>query len=413
MNYNKTSYVLALFTAIAIFSGSGFKLGPAQVRLFDFGIIILIITFVLSDTRLVLRREYLFFYIVFGFLLTYAVLLLPFQPYSQTATILQIVELAEYLIVFSVFSSFLADESTTEHKLILDTALWVTVIGSTLSIIAFFTLGVRPVLQWYVFGLPAFGVYYAAAKYAAQGDWYYLIIILILLLRILVGQSRSMYLFIPLAALFTLIYLNVTGPVIKFRKISMIKTIPTVGIPLVGTFLIFPSLQNRVISIIQVSQGFLSRPARWIAGLNVFKQHPFGIGLGNYATAVQNLALKGEISYPSWFVSLFGSNRIEIELSKYRVGNAGPHSDLFRLLVELGFVGLASIIVFWILLMKRILNHSMDKLSISLAATMVYLIFQQLVNSQLFTGSGGIIFTLFFAIFSTYGLASNREKDSL
>ena len=166
MSYSKTSYVLALFTAIVVLSGSGFKAGPAQIRLFDLGIVLLLIAFVLSNTKLAFRRDYLFFYAIFSCLLTYSVLLLPVQTYSRTATVLQIIELAEYLVVFSVSSSFLINKNVTEHELVLDTVLWLTVAGSVISIAAFVALGVRPVTQWYAFGFPAFGMYYATAKYA-------------------------------------------------------------------------------------------------------------------------------------------------------------------------------------------------------------------------------------------------------
>jgi O-antigen ligase len=172
-----------------------------------------------------------------------------------------------------------------------------------------------------------------------------------------------------------------------------------------------PRIQARIISIVQLSQGFLARPARWLAGMSVLRSHPFGVGLGNYATAVQDFTLRGMISYPTWFINIFTPSRIATELNKYRVGNAGPHSDFFRLLVELGFIGVGLLIIYWIFLFKRMFNYSSEPVALSLVATMIYLFFQQLVNSQLFAGRGGIRLVLFLSIFLTYEFAMDRNSS--
>ena len=413
MYYSKSTYILALFTSMVYLSGSGLSIGPMVIRFFDLGVLMLLIAFVISDSELKFRRNYLFFYIVFGSFLAYSIVLSPFQPYPQTASIIQIFELAEYFIVFSIFSSLLIDKDTNEHEMILDTLLWITVVGSLISIAFFFTYGVRPVLKWYFFGFPAFGLYYSTARYATRKDWRYLIITLIILIRIIVQQSRSSYIFVPLAVLFSMLitYRLKEWKSLFSNKNFAIGSVAT-GLPVAGLTFFLPRVQDRLISIVQLSQGFLARPARWIAGLNVFYHHPFGIGLGNYVKAVQDFAISGKITYPSWFIDIFSPHRIAIEMNKYRVGNAGPHSDFFRLLIELGFVGGILILIFWTMLLKRMLNYSADPVSLTLVSSLIFLTLQQIVNSQLFSGGGGISIVVFISIFSTYELAKHRETGT-
>lgn len=412
MMRKKSTYLLAVFIVSVLLSGSGIGVGPAQLRLFDISISLLVVGFVVSGNQLVFYRDSLTVYVVFGGILLYVLLLFPIQEFSIIASLLQLIELTEYLIVFAVLSSFLADGSVRDFKFILDTVLFVTVVGSLISVGAFVALGVRPVTQWYVFGLPAFGVFYAMARYVQTKDIVFVPVLLLLVVRVMIGQSRSVYIFLPLAGAIALVVSRKSSVSPRaFLRRDIVGGAVASLLPVLGGWIFLPEIRARASSIFQLSSGFLNRPGRWLAGFDVFKQYPLGVGLGNYATAVQRTASEGVITYPQWFVNIYGSDRTARQITKFQSGSAGPHSDFFRLLVELGPVGAILLVVFWLFLMKRVLTYPTDPVAIALNATIIYFVGQQMVNSQLFTGAGGVLVIIFVALFVTFQTTDSDDRN--
>jgi O-antigen ligase len=163
---------------------------------------------------------------------------------------------------------------------------------------------------------------------------------------------------------------------------------------IIGVLSFLPSILNRFLSIIRGSQLLFARPVIYYSGFQIFLENPYGVGLGNHATAVQDYARSNEFDYPQWFIDLAQENTIDHMMWQFNNNIVGTHSDLFGFLVETGAIGVLFFILFWAIVLRHVIRSDPITSQIVLKVSILYVGFQSIINSQLLTGGGPVIVIL-------------------
>lgn len=380
----------------------GIPVGLLNVRLQDISILALVLVFATTERRLRTNNKALILVVPLIGLAVYSTILLPFQDFSVTSSLVDLIELSSYIALFVIITHYLIlftrDDIEKTLYLLFLISLW----GSINALFHSILLGGRVVGVVYVFGassiIYAFGLYYTLSRLIEQGNYVYALGTVVILVRVLVSNTRTLWLLLPLPMLVILL----RNGHFKWRgNIKKLFGYTTATASLVAlSIFINPSTIGRFLSIIQGSQGLFIRPIRWYSGLQLLKEYPYGVGLGNFPTGIKHAVKLDLLTYPDWFSQTVSPSLIQHQKTIFTTGETIVHSDIFRFTAELGLIGTILIISFWTVVLRMIINQDNQGL-LPVAGTILYSCLYTIVNPGLLTGNITITLIL-ISIYATY-----------
>lgn len=382
------------------------ELGPARLRPVDLIVIcITVLSFIHSPRYTLTKFDVRLLLPLLG-MFGYGIVLLNFQPYPVSNSIVDLIELFETIVLYiSLRHLFKEGGVSLLNNLFYIVSVW-TAISSVVGVLFYITTGVRLVYVPYVVGLPAFSTFYMVSMYFQTQKWRYLAFSVVIILRIIFTQSRSIWIGMVGAVLILLL-------IDRQEAFSSIRTqLPTVivsiGMSLMSTLLLFPALIDRVLSLVRGNQFLFARPVIYVSGLQYLAEYPLGVGLGNFTAAIQKGAVNGTLWFPSWFRHITGEGIIDYMLEQIAAGTMGSHSDLVRFFVELGPVGGLLFILFWAVILRLIVITDRHALSNSLRLALLYFGIQSVINAYLLVRGDGFLIVLVLV-----ALVTLNETDDL
>jgi len=401
----RTLLLSVTIAGIIISPAQGLSLGPANIRLVDMVIVFLfIITFIHEDQISISKIDLRLILPLLGILL-YSVLLLPFQSYPISNSMLDIIELIEIILLFILLTHHLHHITVQDGERLLYLIYFLTVLGSAIAIIFYLFSSSRFVGVPIIFGISSFSLYYSLIYYMRYQNLSYILGSGIILTKILLSQSRSIWIVLPIPIVIIALF-NLNNTRIQENKNQLFRVAGIFISIGMGVITLAPPISQRFLSIVRASQQLLARPVVYYSGLQIFFDHPFGIGLGNYAVALQDYALTGRLIYPDWFRSLVGDRLIQHLTGKFQNATTGSHSDIFSFLIGTGLIGLVLYILFWLLILRLIFSAKLDHQSLVLKLSLLYIGIQSVIGAQLVSGGGPII-AVFLSILISNELAQN------
>jgi len=381
--------MLALTIAGPSFS---YSLGPAVIRSGDFLLLLLMIVVVISGPIILYKYSYFFILPLVIIGLYAAILSVVSGPSSNT--VIELIDLTTIIVSFAIIPALLFHTNNIIEKTLLVVFI-LTVVGSVTPIAYFIQTGDRPFGVPLSFGFPALALFYALTAYIHNKN------ILVgfggaaVLFRILFQQTRLVWIFAPIA-----------GVLILYTSNNNIKDVLREHINLIYSFLFIlsitivsvPSIRERLVSIVEGSQALFARPVIYYAGLSAFWNNPLGHGLGTFSEAVEQSLKSGETTYPDWFINITGERVVSYVLGRIVQGETGPHSDLIKMAVELGVIGIICYSLFLLISIKVLLYEQETAQSKVLAAASLYLMLTNLINPGILAG-GGKTYAILFSMY--------------
>jgi O-antigen ligase len=365
-------------------------LGPANIRLLDIAIASLIFMSVIESEKLELPSSIIVITAPLILLGIYSILIFPIQPYPIGNSIIDFIELIEIILFFLILSHNLSRLNKSGIETILRSIFFLTVIGSVAGILYYIATGSRFVGVPFIFGIPSFGIYYGLTYYLYYRNPVTIVFTVIILIRIIFQNSRSLWITLPVPILIiAFLHWKILTEILERDVLIRISALTSA---IAGSIIIaVPPITDRFLSLVRGSQFLFARPVVYYSGLQTLVDNPLGIGLGNYATALQDYTVSGELQYPQWFVQIVQKDLIEAMFWRFDDGNMGSHSDIFGFLVETGIIGFSLFVLFWILLLRYIVTSSVSPVQLVLKMSLLYVGLQSIINSQLLTGGGPYI----------------------
>jgi hypothetical protein len=404
MNFNRKILFIVII-GIVVLPVQGIAVGPANVRGQDFLILMLFSYFIISGQNLSFQRvtlKIVFPLIVIG---VYSVLLLPIQSFSIANSVVALIELSSYVILFLLISNYMMEMKNSYYYIITYSIFLLTVIGSVAAIFHFVYIGSRFVGVPYIIGIVPVGLYFGLIYSIAYSKPTYILGTSLIFVRVLLSNTRTFWILLPIPLLFILLYHRRFAGSITIKGIFQSIVIGIAGI--IVSLFINPLFLSRLRSILEGSQGLFIRPIRWYSGVQLIERYPLGVGLGNYASAVSYSAQSGGLDYPDWFRRLAGEDLITQQLSVYQTGAASAHSDFFKFFVELGPIGLVFFLLFLIFIFEKTLNQVSSPLVLVFKSSILYVLLRVMVNPGLLSGN----ITYLIILVSTYNvIISNLES---
>ena len=388
---NLLGLVLAISVSVPILDSV--SVGPAVIRQLDILFLLLGIYVVAHTQEYQFPNQSVKMLLPLIGILIYGIIIIPFQQFSVSNSLVELIQLVEIILIFLTLYQILSDEVVDQ---ILYTIFVITIVCSALSIPYYLFTNNRFVGVWFIAGIPPFALFYGLSSYVDTRSWFAGIGVLLITIRIVLARSRSVWLLLPVAGILAIVIAN-RGSMSK-EKVRTFSGISLAGLltilPIVA---VLPDLRRRFVSVVSGSQGLFARPVRYLSGIQALENYPFGVGLANYGVALQEMAKSDILAFPQWFRGIAGDWIIRRQLEKFRVGKGGPHSDLFKFLIETGLVGVSLFIMFWIMVLRSLMTGKEYRYRTAIQATIIYYGFQSMVNSILLAG-GGVTLILFLCI---------------
>lgn len=335
---------------------------------------------------------------LFGILL-YSIVLIPVQHFPVSNSIVDGIEMLEIIVLYLSSRNILCISDTgfiwnLLHKI----AIWTTV-SSFIGIVTFALTGTRLVYLPFVFGLPSLSIFYLVMVYLRTSKIQYGVFSIIILLRILFTQSRSVWL--AMSGAVVLLFLMDGLPSYGKVQKELLSLSGAGSVVFVGALVIFPSLIDRLLSLIRGNQFLFARPVIYLSAFQTFTKHPFGSGLGNFTPAVTRAANEGVLSYPGWFRDIAGKWIIGYSMDALAAGRWGAHSDLVKFTVELGIIGGILFALFWALIFRLVIVADRTESNRPFRYILIYFAIQSTINSYLLNGAYGAIILLLLSVLVT------------
>lgn len=366
----------------------GISYGPLVVRLQDLVFIILAAYYFLTNEKVILSENSLYIALPLIGIFIYSLLILPIQLFSIGESLFELVELLELIIVLIIFPHLISNGTGDIGRKALETIFILSVMGSIVSIPYYILTGGRFVGVWYIIGLPAIGLFLGVSSYMRSRHWLRLAGILFLITQIILARSRNRWVMLPIA---TILAIAVSTHLSYDRQTLGIFSRVTASVLLItgAIVVIFQDIATRFQSLISGGQGLFARPARYFAGLLISPNYPLGVGLANYGNAIQESTISVS-DYPAWFTDITGTRIVEKQLQ----GEPGSHSDVFQFLLETGLVGFSLFVLFWVRILRLLINGDDYHYRTGILASIIYIGLQSIINTQLLSGPGVILVVL-------------------
>lgn len=401
LNHKKISadkidlYVMGFITTILLIPFQGLEIFNFHIRLVDIAVLTTLLYFFFTysiDRKYMLKTNIIF--PLLG-LIVYGALILSFQSFSISNSLIEIIELIE-ITLFFIILYFLAEKlKNRDFEKIAHLIFIISVIGAFIRIIFYVMTADRFVGVWFLAGIMTYGFYYSGLMYLREQRLIYLLSLILFIITIFLSRTRG--------TLAVIIIVPLIYYLLKFKELSRRYKLKNI-IKLFGIFFIIailivlsiPKVSQRLYSITDQSQGFYSRPIIWIGGLYVFEKYPYGVGLKNFKEALSQEA--AELIYPVWFVDIVGEEAINKQVSIFESRGRGAHNDWFRILIELGLVGLALFALFWLFPIKDMLDLNPGNPIIILFSMMVIEGFINSLKGNIFLTENFYLSILFIVI---------------
>jgi hypothetical protein len=387
------SWTVSCILALTITGPSfSYSLGPAVIRLGDLLLLFLTIVVVISGPIILYKYSYFLILplVVIGL---YAAILSAISG-SSPNTMIELIDLTTIIVLFAI-APVLFFYGNNIVKKTLFVVFILTVMGSVTPIIYFIQTGDRPFGVLLSFGSPVLALFYALTVYIHNKSILIGLGGAVVLFRILFQQTRLVWIFAPVA-----------GVLILYNSNNNIKNVLNEHVNIIYSFLSVlliaivsvPSIRERLLSIVEGSQALFARPTIYYAGLSAFWNNPLGHGLGTFSEAVGQSIKSNETTYPDWFINIAGERVVSYVPGKIVQGETGPHSDLIKMAVELGIIGIICYCLFLLISIKLLLYEQKTAQSKVLAAASLYFILTNLINPGILS-NGGNMYAILFSMY--------------
>lgn len=394
-NPNKILFFLFVATVL-LPAGRYFEVANIiNIRPQDIVLVFLALAFILG--ALITQKKLRIFGKVFIFpiviLLTLSVFHLPFQGFV-TKSFVEIVELLEILLVFLIVSNIqITGLKTKDFQNVFKLIFFLSLVGSLIGIGYYFLTQQRFVETWFIFGFPAFGLYYSYFFYTKEKKRIYLLSFVFFLIFIILSRVRGVWIAVLLAPLILWILqgIRIRRLTINKRAVSAIFLMIFIT---VASIIFIPAIQSRVVSLVEHSQFMEQRYILGLSGLRMaIGTYGLGVGIGNFPYRLSEYL-------PKEYYSQF-SGRIE-------TGGLGAHSDLIKFLSELGFLGIFFYCLFWYLIYKKIAFRAINSISSLILATfLIEISLESFLSIDYFLRGGGLLLPIILYMF----LLFDRKED--
>lgn len=401
------SRLLAAIVVVSVFAPvfDYIHVGPAVIRQQDIAILLTVSYVIIREDMIELPFRLLITLLPLSALLLYGSFLTLVQPYPIQESMVELIQTAE-IILFSLAFVQIIDKKSTKYMF--QSIFIISIIGSILSLYGYFVIGKSLVRLPLIPGISSFGLYYGVSSYVSTQNRLTAIGVGLILIQIVISETRSKWIFIPTAGI---IVLSISGIKISELYRTVVKGLTLSSVLLGGIFVILPDLRSHFFSIFKGTQGFFARPVRYYIGVQVFQNHMFGVGLGNFGVAINHIATQNSLRFPQWLYEIVGNRIINKQVRDTISGTPGPHSDIFKLLVESGLIGLSLFISFWLLLYRSLFTGADYPYRSAIQATIVYIGFQSVVNTTIISGGG--ITLMFFLCVDAYNSGHLQTNDAI
>lgn len=378
-----SSLYLALLVVFLTMPSVGFELGPASIRLQDIGLVLILgLVFVFEEELRIPKASFKLVSPLILLLLYSLAIGIYFDTISVN-TLLEFIDLSEIIIGFLIIPLILLRNSIDVSSTILAWTFYITIVGSILGIAQFLVIGGRFVSVPYVVGMSSLSIYYGISRYLRDQETLVLLGTIIILCRIILSQTRSIWIFLPLSGFLAWIIFsdttNFRSGVVETAKISAPPMILLLALPLVRT---------RLLSVVKGSQFLFARVVVFYTAVSISIEHPFGVGLGNYTTYASEMVTTGAIKFDSPIMSVLRERTVSHVSGNIAGGTVGPHSDFFKFLAETGVIGALLYTVFIVYVLRLLMSKRNSEYPIVLKAAIIYLIFSSLASQHLLAGGG-------------------------
>lgn len=335
---------------------------------------------------------------VIGFIL-YAV----FQLFYVTSrllvliTVIQLLEIA--VLVFVLSDSKFLTLSDRDIYNILRIFFYFSLTGAIITTIYALITGLRfegVWGVWFAFGSLSYGFFYSLYHCIfAEGKKYYIFPLAIFTMAIILSLTRGRWISILLSIFFIfLTHRKASGKRIQGRIIGYLAAFFIIFAVTIYTFEIPSRITDRFYSIFYGTQQRDLRFYGWQAAMEMFVDHPLGVGLGNYRYHSIDYAHVHEI-FEGW------SRRITREKgSRINGPRMEAHGDWFLILAEAGIIGVVLYAIFWFRIMKHVVFRRFQNIYTLITATFLVSIFANaVINSIFYCGGGGIAIVFIYFIY--------------
>jgi O-antigen ligase len=314
---------------------------------------------------------------------------MPFQEYLSR-TIVELIEIIEIIAVFIIlWNSPKLGINEIDFKRMINVIFFFSLIGAGVGIVYYLFTHQRPIGKWFIPGSFSFGLFYSYFYYSANKKNKHLIYFFIFVLAIILSKTRGLWISTVLAPF--IIYTFHYRKILKKIKIRPI----VIGGFIFLTIVIFnPDIQDRFSSFFTGSRLLFARPVLWLAGVYMFIDHPFGLGLGNFdyflVDYIQKLLETG-------VYQKFMPEPIAIITTQHIIAIVrGPHSDWIKLLSETGFIGVILYIWFWGSILVEVLFKKIRTTESLILATFIIQSFLSTFVSLVILKGGFLIFLILY-----------------
>lgn len=335
---------------------------------------------------------------VIGFIL-YGLFQLPFVT-SKLLVFITMLQLLEIVVLVCIMSDskFLTLSDRDIHN-ILRIFFYFSLTGAIITAIYALITGLRfeGVWQvWFAFGSLSYGFFYCFYHCIfSKGKKYYFFPLAIFTITIILSLTRGRWISILLSIFFIfLIHKKVSGKRVQGRIIGYLAAFFIIFALVIHSLEVPPRITDRFYSIFYGTQQRDLRFYSWKAAMEMFVDHPLGVGLGNYRYYSTDYAYVHEI-FEGW------ARRITKEKGSRVTGpRMEAHGDWFLILAEAGIIGIVLYAIFWFRIMKYVIFMKFPNIYALITATFLVSIFvNAVINSIFYVGGGGIAIVFIYFIY--------------
>lgn len=298
--------------------------------------------------------------------------------------------------------------SDRDARVFLKVFYYFSLLGAAIAVVYSLTTGRRFYgiwSVWFVFGSLAYGFYYSFYRlfFGKRRRWLEYAALFLFIWAIMLSRTRGLWLSIPLSiGLVVLIHHRHFGRFWRIRNIILLL-ICVVEICCIAA--ISGEIKARGASIFTGEQKRDARVYRWMTSLNVFLDHPWGVGFGNNRYYTLDYAIEESPDYAKVLKLRQGAS--EVTGPRY-----GAHSDWFTFLAEAGFAGVFLYAWFWIIILRDIICRRFRCVDTFIAATFLMTLFINTFLGNIFLASGGGMEVILF-YYLTRRISSATESSGV